>query len=66
MAWDGRRETLAGAEAPRPLEDLERIDVARGMTGIEGDFVVFVGYRVGREVVYALDPTRFSVVQPLH
>lgn len=61
VAWDGDIDSLSGLEAWRPLERLEQVEAASGISGLTGDFTVYIGYQVADEVVFTGTPVRFSV-----
>lgn len=61
QAWDGVPANLVANDGPRALTATESISVATGLTGLTGNFSVFVGYEIGDEIVYNGTPITFTV-----
>jgi hypothetical protein len=61
LPWDGNPGGLLANDGPRALAASESVSVATGLTGLTGDFQVFVGYEVGSNIIYSSTPITFTV-----
>ncbi|GAB6039483.1 hypothetical protein [Endothiovibrio diazotrophicus] len=61
LLWDGMPQSLATAVASHLLPANEDVDVITDLSGLRGDFTVFVGYQVGGELAYNITPLTFTV-----
>lgn len=63
---EGELRSLQGISAPGPLQPIEHLDIARGLSGIAGEFVIYTGYsNANNDFRYSANPIHFSVLPDL-
>ncbi len=61
IAWDGSLESLPSAET-RTLGAVENVSVVEGLTGLAGEFAIYLAYESSSgSLVYTASPIQFSV-----
>lgn len=61
LAWDLNPKSLVPSRAALKTFGVETVNVQKQLTGLLGNFVVYVGYQVDNDLYYNATPFRFTV-----